>query len=236
MSYEPQAHEAQVTILRHLLFTPDAGFSELQKGTALSSDHFSFHIKKLLDEGYVEKLEKSYRLSHKGKEYANRMDTDEKEIEKQPKVSIVITIERKNEKGEAEYLFQQRKKNPYFDFWGRMGGKMRWGEPIIEAADRELFEETGLKAKFEYKTLYHKRDFSKQSGKLLEDKIFLCVYATEYSGTLIEEFEGGINRWMTIEEFHQQPKRFVSVDDFTDLMKKGIHYVEREFYYDESEY
>jgi 8-oxo-dGTP pyrophosphatase MutT (NUDIX family) len=113
---------------------------------------------------------------------------------------------------------------------------MRWGETVLEAAERELEEETGLKASFEYKLLYHKRDFDKKSGQLLEDKIFLCVYATEYSGELIEEFEGGINRWMTNEEFHQQPKRFDSVDDFIDLIDSGIGFTEKEFYYDETEY
>lgn len=236
MSYEPQAHEAQAAILHHLLFTPEASFSKLQKGTGLSSDHFNFHVKKLLDEGYVEKNDKAYRLSHKGKEYANRMDTDEKEIEKQPKISVAITLERVNERGEKEYLFQQRKKNPYYDFWGRIGGKIRWGETIIEAANRELLEETGLTARFEYKTLYHKRDFNKKTGKLLEDKIFLCVYAADFSGELIEEFEGGVNRWMTFDEFHRQPKRFSSVDEFTRLMDDGEHFAEREFYYDEEEY
>jgi ADP-ribose pyrophosphatase YjhB (NUDIX family)/predicted transcriptional regulator len=236
MSYEPQAHEAQVTILRHLLFTPEAGFSELQKGTGLASDHFNFHIKKLVEEGYVEKGQKTYKLSHKGKEYANRMDTDEKEIEKQPKISIVITLERTNDKGEKEYLFQQRKKNPYFDFWGRLGGKIRWGETIIQAAERELMEETGLTAQFEYKTLYHKRDFNKKTKALLEDKIFLCVHATEFDGELVTEFEGGVNKWMTMDEFHQQPKWFSSVDEFTKLMEDGVDFAEREFYYDESEY
>jgi len=236
MSYEPNTHSAQAAILRHLLFTPHAGFAELQKATDLTSDHFNFHIKKLVDEGYVEKGEKHYKLTHKGKEYANRMDTDENEIEKQPKVSVAITLERRNDKGEREFLFQQRKKNPYFDFWGRVGGKMRWGESVIEAAQRELKEETGLEAEFEYKLLYHKRDFSKTTGKLLEDKIFLCVYATKYSGELMEAFEGGVNRWMTNEEFHAQPKRFVSVDDFMDLIDRGESFAEREFYYDESEY
>jgi ADP-ribose pyrophosphatase YjhB (NUDIX family)/predicted transcriptional regulator len=236
MSYEPNAHAAQVAIMRHLLFKPQAGFSELQKATDFTSDHFNFHIKKLIEEGYVEKLEKHYRLTHKGKEYANRMDTDENEIEKQPKVSVAITLERQNDRGEREFLFQQRKKNPYYDFWGRMGGKIRWGESVIEAAERELKEETGLEADFEYKLLYHKRDFSKTTGKLLEDKMFFCVYATEFSGDLIEEFEGGINRWMTVEEFHKVPKRFKSVDEFMELMDTGVPFAEREFYYDESEY
>lgn len=236
MSYEPNAHAAQVAILRHLLFKPHAVFSELQKATDLASDHFNFHIKKLIEEGFVEKGDKVYKLSHKGKEYANRMDTDENEIEKQPKVSVAITLERKGVNGEREFLFQQRKKNPYYDFWGRMGGKVRWGESVIEAAERELKEETGLEAEFEYRLLYHKRDFNKVTGKLLEDKIFLCVYATEFTGELIEEFEGGINKWMTTEEFHQVPKRFTSVDEFMELMDKGETFAEREFYYDEDEY
>lgn len=236
MSYEPNMHEAQVAILRHLLFKPHAAFAELQKETGLSSDHFNFHVKKLIDEGYVEKGEKQYKLSHKGKEYANRMDTDENEIEKQPKVSVAITLERKNDKGEREFLFQQRKKNPYFDFWGRVGGKVRWGESVIEAANRELKEETGLEADFEYRLLYHKRDFNRVTGKLLEDKIFLCVYATKYSGELQEVFEGGVNRWMTHEEFTTMPKRFKSVDEFLELIDKGETFAEREFYYDESEY
>jgi ADP-ribose pyrophosphatase YjhB (NUDIX family) len=236
MSYEPDAHPAQVAILRHLLFTREAGFAEIQKSTTLASDHFAFHIKKLIDEGYVDKLDKQYQLTGRGKEYANRMDTDENEIERQPKVSIVVTLERKNARGEREFLYQQRLKNPYYGFWGRLGGKMRWGETVIQAAERELLEETGMTANFEYKLLYHKRDFDRQTGKLLEDKIFLCVYATEFSGELIKEFEGGYNRWMTQAEFHQQEKRFESVDEFMDLMDQGVTFAEREFHYEASEY
>lgn len=236
MSYEPQTHEAQVAILRHLLFAKEAAFADMQKTTGLASDHFNFHIKKLVDDGYVTKKDGKYCLSRKGKEYANRMDTDENIIEKQPKISIAITLERKGKHGEREFLFQQRKKNPYYDFWGRVGGKMRWGETVIEAAERELKEETGLEADFEYKLLYHKRDFDKQNGKLLEDKIFLCVYADNYRGELLESFEGGVNRWMTHEEFQQQPKRFTSVDEFKLLMDRGETFAEREFYYDEEEY
>ena len=235
MSYEPSAHVAQTVILRHLLFCTEAGFAEIQKKTELTSDHFNFHIKRLIDQGYVQKREGHYNLTRRGKEYANRMDTNECEIEKQPKVSIVITLERQGEGNRREFLFQQRKKNPFYDFWGRASGKMRWGETVIEAARRELKEETGLDATFEYKLLYHKRDYDK-AGELLEDKIFLCVHSNEYTGDLIEEFEGGINRWMTMEELLVQPKRFVGIDDIQELIDSNQHFVEREFYYDESEY
>ena len=61
-------------------------------------------------------------------------------------------------------------------------------------------------------------------------------YATEYRGELIEEFEGGVNRWMTHREFTRMPKRFKSVDEFLDLIDRGDHFAEREFYYNESEY
>lgn len=236
MSFEPETHEAQSAILRHLLFEKNASFSDLRRTTSLGSDHFNFHIRKLIDKGYVEKKGEWYRLSRSGKEYANRMDTDERRIERQPKVSIAITLERINERGESEFLFQQRKKNPYYDFWGRVGGKMRWGETVIEAAQRELREETGLEADFTYKLLYHKTDFDKHTSNILEDKIFLCVYANAYRGDLIEVFEGGVNRWMTHQEFQRQPKRFKSVDEFKELMEAGEIFAERSFFYNESEY
>lgn len=237
MKYEPNAHVVQIAILRELLFVPSSSFSDLRRVSGLTSDHVTFHIKKLVQEGYVIKDTSMYYLSGKGKEYANRLDTDENVIEKQPKVSVAITVERSNDKGEKEYLFQQRKKNPYFDFWGRAGGKIRWGESVFDAANRELQEEAGLIAQFHDRVLvYHKRDFRKDTNELLEDKLFFCVFATEYSGKLITEFEGGVNRWMTLEEFSKQKKRFTSVEEFIDLYEQGETFVEREAYYDTTEY
>lgn len=236
MSYEPSAHQAQIAILRFLLFTPDGGFAELQKETDLTSDHATFHIKKLISEGYVEKRLQRYVLSVKGKEYANRLDTDENEIEKQPKISAVILVERLNESGEVEYLFQQRLKNPYFGFWGLPQGKMRWGETVVETAQRELKEETGLDGDLRHRLLYHVHDYDRLTGRLLEDKLFLCATGTVVGGMLTAEFEGGKNEWMTAATFKEQARRFVNVDDIMQLIADGTTFAEREFHYSESEY
>lgn len=235
MSYESNPHSTQITILRHLLFKPEATFAQLQKDSDLTSDHFNFHIKKLVESGYVIKTQSGYSLSAIGKEYANRMDTDENEIEKQPKVSVVVVLERQHN-GRREFMAQQRLKQPYYGFWGRLGGKVRWGESFEEAAKRELEEETGLIADFTYKMIYHKRDYKKESGELLEDKVFVIMHADTFEGELIVDFEGGHNEWLTQEEFMAKDKTFESAKDFIDLIDQNVPYFAKEYYYDEHEY
>lgn len=235
MSYEANIHETQVLIMRHLLFSPSAGFAELQKNTGLTSDHFTFHIKKLLETGYVEKHAGKYSLTQRGKEYANRLDTDENEIEKQPKVSVVLVVER--QVGERrEFLCQQRLKQPYYGFWGRLGGKVRWGESFEEAAQRELKEETGLEAEFVYKLLFRKRDYKKESGELLEDKAFVIMYTNDAHGELMVDFEGGHNEWLTQEEFVAKDKTFESAREFIKLVDNNVPYYSKTYTYDDTEY
>lgn len=236
MSYEAYAHPAQAAILRHLLFTERAGFADLQRATTLTSDHATFHIKKLTTENFVTKVGEHYTLTRQGKEYANRMDTDDNVIERQPKVSVVVLVERRNEAGEREFLFQERRKQPYFGFWGLPQGKMRWGETVAETAIRELKEETGIDAMPQHRLLYHVRDYDKTTKRLLEDKLFLCAHATESTGRLLEEFEGGRNTWLSKGAFQAKERRFENVDDIMELMERGVGFMERDLYYDDEEY
>ncbi len=235
MSYEPDVHEAQTSILRALLFAPHAGFAELQKTTNLTSDHFNFHIKKLVDAKLVEKTDQGYTLTPRGKEYANRMDTDENEIEKQPKVSVALIVERQNGK-RREFIVQQRLKQPYYGFYGRLGGKVRWGESFEEAAARELQEETGLTGTFTFSHIFHKRDYKRSDGSLLEDKIFVVMHCSDASGNMMETFEGGKNFWMTQEELVAQDHIFESARDFVTYYDQGISYHAQEYTYDDTEY
>lgn len=234
MSYEASAHAAQMKILRHLLLSPHAGFAELQKQTALTSDHANFHIKKLVEEGFMAKnADDKYVLTRMGKEYANRMDTDDNVIEKQPKLSVALIIEN----DEGKYLAQQRLKQPYFGFWGRPTGKIRWGETMLEAAERELLEETGLVADLSVAGFYHKMDYDKETGDLLEDKVFVLIYGTSPRGDLIIDDEGHHNEWLDDTELQARGTVFQSVPDITKMAtRNAANFMEHKYEYGTDEY
>lgn len=235
MSHEAQIHQAQTLILRELLFHPSAGFAELQKPTGLSSDHFKFHIARLVQLGYVLKEDDGkYSLTILGKEYANRLDTERNTIEKQPKLSVLLVIEN----NEGKFLFQQRLKQPYFGFWALLTGKIGWGEMTIEAGARELKEEANLTADLRVSALYHKIDFNRETHNLLEDKYFVVLHGTSPQGELLSDMEGAHNEWLTVDEVLDKEKVFsASMREIIKLAQKpGYDYVEIPHYYGEAEY
>ncbi|MDR0591574.1 MAG: NUDIX domain-containing protein [Candidatus Nomurabacteria bacterium] len=227
MSHEAKIHEAQTTILRELLFLPEANFAVLQRSTGLESDHAKFHIKRLVELEYLEKNGSVYSLSIKGKEYANKLDTDTNTIERQPKSTTIMIV--KNPRT-GKFLIQQRLKNPYFGFWTFYSGKIRWGETIPETAVRETEEETGLITEpenWQWRGVYHEIVRHAATGEIVEDKLFYVMYTDKYSGKLMTDFEGGRNAWMTLDEVRQDPKHFHSFEIEARAATKNIGLVER---------
>ena len=238
MSHNIDIHAAQTGILRELLFHPSLKFSELQKLSGLDSDHFKFHCKRLIELGYIVKNDQSaYTLSIKGKEHANKLDTDNNTMERQTKTAALLIPLRKVDDGTTQILVQQRLKQPFFGFWGRPTGKIRWGETIVEGAQRELLEETGLTADCEVKGVYHKIDHELESGTLLEDKIFYAVVCKNTRGVLLEEFEGGKNAWMTPEEISKLPKKFEGIaEDHNKYLDESFVFEEAVHRYSKTDY
>jgi 8-oxo-dGTP pyrophosphatase MutT (NUDIX family)/predicted transcriptional regulator len=223
-------HIVQIQILRELLYNPKARFAKLNIAQ-LSNDHFSYHLKTLLKEEFIIKEQQGYRLTAKGKEFANMMDTDQLVIEKQGKISVFVVATKKQE-GQELLLVQTRTKEPYFGYMGFVTGKVRFGETIMEAAKRELLEETGLTAKLTYKYLLHEHIYSKDHT-LLEDKFFHVIHAFNTKGTL-QNTRDGKNEWMTERDFKKKfkEKKKIFYDEL-DILKwlknppKGM--VEKEY-------
>ena len=231
MSLEVTVHDAQAVILRELLFHPSVSFAGLQKMTGMESDHFNFHLQKLVELKLVEKLSRGlYALTPRGKEYSNKLDTDNNTIERQPKTAVILVIERTIDRTK-EYVFQERLKQPYYGFWGCPTGKVRWGETITETAARELMEETGMRADLRTAGVYHELVYQQETGEQLEDKIFFIVHCTNPEGELTEEFEGGRNQWMTRETALAQPKIFTSFDIEIDMVTSSETFIDRRVEY-----
>jgi ADP-ribose pyrophosphatase YjhB (NUDIX family) len=235
MSHEASIHEAQTLILRELLFVPSANFSGLQKVTKLESDHAKFHVKRLVELGYLAKNGLEYTLTVKGKEYANKLDTDAGVIERQPKIAVMLIVER-SRGGNDKYVVQQRCKQPFYGYWGPPTGKVRWGETIIETASRELLEETGLSAQFVHQGIHHEivrlRQPDGTVSEPVEDKVFHLMLCREPKGQMLEQFEGGRNSWRTLASMRDEEKKYQSFDQEMQLGIDGVPFTETTHIYD----
>jgi 8-oxo-dGTP pyrophosphatase MutT (NUDIX family) len=188
-------HEIQGGILKALLLKETARFSELNPGK-IPTDQLTFHIKHLMEAGIIEKMPDGlYRLTITGKDYASRFDIDSGPIrvEKQAKLGVLVVVTRGRGKA-REYLMQTRLKQPFFGFRGFVTGKIKWGESVIETAERELEEETGLRAVLMHKAIIHERIYS-MTNELLEDKYFYIFLGQNPKGEIVTDFEGGKNDW-----------------------------------------
>ena len=214
-------HQIQNNILKTLLFKEKSRFAELNTDN-ISNDHFTFHLKRLLEQKLVEKNQQGfYNLTIIGKEYANRLDTDAEEVcaERQAKLAVLVVCVGNFGK-ETRYLIQQRLKHPSFGFHGFVTGKIKWGETVYEAGKRELKEEAGLEAELSLAGIEHKIDYS-DKNELLEDKYFYVMKGTNFSGQLLESFEGGKNIWLTKHEIEKLPELFDDVLKIIKVIDKG---------------
>lgn len=227
-----ELHPVQMQILRELVFNPDAKFSQLNI-SGVSNDHFSYHIRVLQEKMLIVKSEEGYCLSEKGKIYSTKIDTSSMKLEKQPKVSVLVSAVLKKSKRKY-YAIQQRLKEPYYGYYGFITGKVKWGETIDEAALRELDEEMGLTGKPKLSFILHEMVY-KKDGEMLEDKYFHCVTVEVSDDTLVTKGEGCENSWFTKTGFmnldpkyHSEEKIFRWFEKFDD-----VQFIEEKYYIEE---
>lgn len=134
------SHHIQKHIISVLMFQKVARFRDLRPPKT-DTNLFSYHLKLLLNQGLVDKVDGGYTLSQKGIEYVDKLSTEKFTIRTQPKIITMFVIQ--NSKGDI--LLQKRTKQPYIDCWTLPYGKLHIDDTnLTEAAKREVFEKLGL--------------------------------------------------------------------------------------------
>lgn len=222
---EIKIHEFQISILRELLFKPEARFRDLKK-VDVTNDHFTFHVNHLIKEDLIIKTNGKYSLTDKGKEFANRMDTDALKLERQAKLTIALHPVRKKN-GVTQYLVHRRLKEPFYGWYGSHSGKIRWGENPLASGKREFLEETGLTGDFTLKGIVHYHHFHKD-GRLMEDKYFWVYRIDNPKGDLKEKVPEGENIWMSEKEYRKLKNVFADFDEVIEVINgKKLVYIDR---------
>lgn len=222
---ELKVHEFQMSILRELLFKPNARFRDLKKFD-VTNDHFSFHINHLLEQELIIKENGRYSLTDIGKEFAGRMDTDSLHLEKQAKLGVSLNAVREV-KGETQYLIHKRLKSPFYGWYGSHSGKIRWRESPQQTAKREFKEETGLSGEFNLKGIVHYHHFH-IDGRFLEDKYFWVFKVDNVKGKLKEKVPEGENIWMGRNEIRKLKNIFATLKEIEEVINSDhLVYLDR---------
>ena len=129
-------HHIQKFIIGILIHKKYARFSELRPPKT-DTNLFSYHLKVLIKEKWIDKTEEGYTLSKNGLVYVDRVSLEKLNIRSQAKIITMLLIQN----SEGDVLIQQRTKQPYIDTWTLPYGKTHLEDVSIEmGARRESLE------------------------------------------------------------------------------------------------
>lgn len=133
-------HHIQKHIVRVLMYKDRARFSELRP-SGVDTNLFTYHLKQLIKEGYLKKVDTLYTLSSFGLSYVDRISSETGSIRRQPKIISMLVVQN----SDGQVLLQKRTKQPYIDCWTLPYGKTHIDDDsILVGASREVGEKPGL--------------------------------------------------------------------------------------------
>lgn len=104
-----------------------------------------------------------------------------------------------------QFLLVKRGREPAKGQWAFPGGRLNYGESLVEAVARELREETGLEAEnIEFFDHLEIIETQEQNG-VPAHHFLLCVHTGEGIGEPIPADDAEEARWVTIEEMRALP-------------------------------
>jgi len=143
-------------------------------------------------------------------------------------------LDKEEVNSETAYLLIKRNNDPYNNYWALVGGKWDFGETLIEAARREVMEETGLETTFVgLRGLLSERVVPEndEDGEAAHFLILVCQLEAT-AGEAREQHEGAV-AWFTAEEIVGLnaagtiiPSDYLMLNQFVDTPALPIHEAE----------
>ena len=141
MFSNPDIHYIQREIIQSLANSSPLRFSELQPAR-IPNNTFSYHLKKLLEAGYITHNDKGYVATRKALKIVSYSSYHDRRKEVPTFISVVYVTD-----PEGRVLLLKRRNKPFADWYGIPSGLIHRGEKLEAAAERELFEKTGVHTK-----------------------------------------------------------------------------------------
>jgi len=140
MNGDIHMHHIQKSIILNLARTSPLRFTDLQP-PRVPNNTFSYHLKKLIDGGYIELTSDGYIATRKALKLVV-FGVNHGKTPLRPDTITMIYVE--NDEGETLLLNRNRK--PFQGWYGIPGGQVHLGETLDQAAERELIEKTTIVA------------------------------------------------------------------------------------------
>ena len=213
-------HHIQRGVILDLVKKSPMRFTELQS-PRVPNNTFSYHLKKLLDGGYIEQGEDGYVATRKALKLIVYQNPS-KPSSTNPVTIIMLYVENAN----GEVLLLNRNFKPFQGWYGLPSGLVHTGETLQEAACRELKEKALIEPK---KTIKLDEvgvlDFRYVQAET--NDIFVHAIAFVYKYKILDDAEKlddmglkfGQLSWSTLSRKHILPEVFAVKDMIKD--KKG---------------
>ncbi len=119
-----------------------------------------------------------------------------------PQIGISIAVQNEDT---GAFLLVKRGRAPAKGMWAFPGGRLEFGETMIDGVSRELKEETGLEARqiqfFDHVEIIE----IEANDDVAAHHFLLCVHKGLGNGQPVAADDAGEARWISLEEMHTLP-------------------------------
>jgi len=205
----------QRDIIARLKNADSLRFSQLKPHQDIPNDLYNYHLKQLIGDGLIEKIETGYQLSAAGKRHVADVHHTSDQDDRLFKFNALLIVTRRTD-GTLYILNQRRTSQPSYGIVGLPGGTILKSEPLLDGAQRKLTQETGLSGSFRY--LGTERRILYDGARLFSDVLFpFCLCEDAIGEPIPTEF--GENFWSPIDAAIANDSR---IHDHIDYIPKVL--------------